>query len=151
MLHIVAAIIKQGTVRERSLQRETCRTRSGGICQGARHGGGEAGSFTSSPHCWPQKGFLCTQGPPATESLRLPKSGKKLPPPKSPLKSAQISETWKRLQNSHPTSSHMNDSYKHTHTHRCHPSFPHHLPPKTLSSYFYSSSCKMGFFSLGRV
>lgn len=148
LLHTVAVIIKQGRVCEKSLQRwNALRTHGGGICQGTGHSCGEAGPFTSSAHCWPPKGFPCTQGTPATESFRLPKSGKELTP-KNPLKSAQSSGTWKRLKNSHQISSHINDSYKHTHKYHHHPS-PHTLPPKRLSSYFNSSCFKMGFFSLG--
>lgn len=110
----------------------------GGICQGTGHSCG-----ISLPHCWQLKGFPCTQETPVTESFTLTKSGKELTP-RNPLKSAQSSGTWKRLQNSHPISSHINGSYKHTHKCHRHPS-AHYLPPKRLSSYFYSSSFRWAF------
>lgn len=80
---------------------------------------------------WPLKGFAHPKGTLSTESFRWLKSGKTLAS-KNPLKSVQSPGTWKRLQNSHPISSHINDSYKHLFDH--HPRPPPCFPPRDFPS-----------------
>lgn len=104
-----------------------------------------------------RKGFCAPRGSQPLNHSDCPSLGRNWPP-KSPLKSAQISETWKRLQNSHPTSSHMNDSYKHKHTPVSsilpHTTFlPRHSPPTSITlvaKWAFSpwDECKSSLFSL---
>lgn len=84
----------------------------------------------SPPHHFAghRKGFPAPRGPQTLNHSDCPCLGSNWPP-QNPLKSAQSSGTWKRLQNSHPISSHINDSYKHKHTSVSSPSFP--IPPSS--------------------